>query len=139
MSKDYEQKRIWFKKGYRFTLIVDKDPDGKESKLHLEKFKTRLCLDCSEPILDDGEIIGYEGPLIKVKPRGRKKELCDVCEDERIQKRDRERRKREREQVKQQDRSDCKDFAKCLKELPYKTGQEMQEKQCFDCGGYERP
>ena len=86
MFRDYQKKRIWVDgKGNAFKAVVDKNPDGEESKLYADKFKTRLCIDCAETILeDDGKLIGHyiekECGFIEVQPIGRKKERCVDCE-----------------------------------------------------------
>jgi hypothetical protein len=86
MFKDYEKKRIWVDgKGNVFKSVADKDPDGEESKLHTDKSKIRLCIDCAKTILDDdGKVIGHyvekECGFIEVKPVGRKNERCADCE-----------------------------------------------------------
>jgi len=142
MSADKHKKKDHRDRGSCFTIGVEKRPDVKKP----EKFKTRLCPDCAETTLDDdGEVIAHYvtelHQFIEDKPKGRKAELCPVCNKKKIRKRDRERRKKEREQLIQQDRSDCSHFADCLEEFSdkYKTADEMQREQCFDCVEYERP
>ena len=87
MFRDYAKKRIWVDgKGNVFKAVVDKDPNGEESKLY-----TDLCINCAETILDDdGKLIGHyvekECGFIEVRHIGRKKERCNKCEREHLNK-----------------------------------------------------
>ena len=124
-----------------FRFGVEKRSDVKKP----EKRKTRLCPNCAETILDDdgnikAHFVTELHQFIEDKPRGRKAEFCPVCKDEKIRKKDRERRRKEREQLKEQDRSDCKHFADCLTGPPaFETQDDLQRELCFDCVEYERP
>ena len=147
-----------------FRFGVEKRSDIKKP----EKRRTRLCVDCAkttyeprppaEQWLDrlrwdtiqqfglDGNVKAHyvekEYGFIEGKPRGRKVGRCPKHKKEWDQQRDRKRKRKEREDLKQQDRSDCKYLAGCLKEYvprEYKTLEEMQRKLCFDCEGDDRP